>query len=108
MEIRCKKGDCKHNTGCSCEAASVEIARGTECNSYEKDEIKEELIIENGNIFEVAEELVSKNLKSVPLECRARDCLYNRKDECHANGITVINCDEDGDEEADCATFCEK
>jgi len=108
MEIRCKKGNCKHNTGCSCSAKDVEISRGTECNSFVKDEIKDDLMIENGNIFEVAEELVPKNLKNVPLECRARNCLYNRQDMCHANGITVINTDDESDEEADCATFCEK
>ena len=110
MEIRCKKGDCKHNTGCSCSAKGVEISRGVECNSYVKDEIKKDIMIENGNIFQVAEELVPKNLKNVPLECRARVCLYNKQDLCHANGITVI----DGEKEnkniecADCATFIER
>ena len=104
MEIRCKKGNCKHNTGCSCSAKFVEINRGVACSSYQMDEIKENLMIENGNIFEIAENLVAKNLKDVPLECRVRNCLYNQQDKCHANGITVI-CG--GDDDADCATFIE-
>ena len=104
MEIRCKKGNCKHNTGCSCSAKSVEVSRGVVCNSYENDELKEDLMIENGNIFEVAEELVARNLKNVPLVCRVKNCLYNRQETCHANGITVI----DGDDSADCATFIER
>ena len=108
MEIRCKKGNCKFNTGCSCAANEVEIGRGIECNSYTKDEIKDNLMIENGNIFEIAEELVPKNLKSVPLQCRARNCLFNRADICHANGITIIDGGGDNKNRADCATFCEK
>lgn len=105
MEIRCKKGDCKHNTGCSCCAGTVEIERVVTCGSYVKDDIKEALMIENGNIFEVAEELVSKNIKDVPLACRARNCLYNKSDKCSANGITVIDGEVANHEEAECATF---
>jgi len=63
-------------------------------------------MIENGNIFQVAEELVARNLKNVPLECRARNCIYNNQEKCNANGITVIDDDEEND--ADCATFCER
>ena len=105
MEIRCKKEDCKHNTGCSCRAHSVKIARGTECNSYVNNPLKENLMQENGNIFGVAEEMVKSNLKNVPLECKARACLYNRAERCHANGITVI--DDECGTCADCATFCQ-
>ena len=108
MEIRCKKGNWRHNTGCSCSAHTVEITRGEHCSSYTKDELKENLMIENGNIFQVAEEFVPKNLKNVPLECQAKSCLYNDQGKCHANGITVIDGESDGCEDADCATYCEK
>jgi hypothetical protein len=75
--------------------------------SYFKDEIKEGLIIENGNIFQVAEELVAKNTKNVPLECHKGNCIYNRKEQCTANGITVIDSDCEGHTVAECATFVE-
>ena len=103
MEIRCKKEDCKHNTGCSCRASSIEIDRIHHCDSYVKNPIKQRLMQDNGNIFEVAEEMVPHHLKNIPLECVAKNCLYNKTELCHANGITVVedsNC-------ADCATFCE-
>jgi len=89
----------------------VEIDRGEHCLSYVKDDIKENLIIENGNIFQVAEEMVEKNLRNVTLVCRARSCLYNRQDKCHANGITIIDGDDESDDTtitADCATYCKK
>lgn len=108
MEIRCKKGDCKHNTGCSCSAKDVTIDKTTHCNSYNKDEIKENIIIENGNIFKVAEELVPKNLKDIPLACQAKTCLYNKQELCIANGITVISCENKNHANADCATFALK
>ena len=106
MEIRCKKGDCKHNTGCSCDAKSIMIERGSvTCASYVKDSLKENLIIENGNIFQVAEELVERNTNNVPLECQQRSCLYNKDLQCLANGITVIDNDAKADCNAECATF---
>jgi len=110
MEIRCRKGDCTHNTGSSCRAKSVNICKDTaECETFKKDDIKEKIIIENGNIFEVADELKAINTRNVPLTCDATDCLFNKKENCIANGIVVVD-DEESDNEgcsACCATFCE-
>jgi len=104
MEIRCKKEDCKHNTGCSCRAGSIEIDRTHHCNSYVINQLKEDLMQENPTIFEVPEDKVLNHLKNVPLECRAKNCIYNKSELCQADGITVIDDDND---HADCATFCE-
>ena len=105
MEIRCRKGDCTYNSGCSCTAKTISISKGADCESYQPDELKQSLMIQNGNLFEVSEELVARNLRNVPLECRARMCLYNRNNnECWANGISVI----DDEVDAPCATFIER
>jgi hypothetical protein len=111
MEVRCRKGDCSFNTGCSCKAKGITIEReSTACDTYDKDPIKKSLIIENGNIFEVTDkEVVAKNMRNVPLACEAKSCLYNKNAKCCANGITVIdgNNTETGREDAECATFVE-
>ena len=109
MEIRCKKGDCEYNTGCSCKAKSVHIERGTAaCETYNKDLERENIIIENGNIFEVSKDMAAKNTNNVPLECAARKCLYNRDEKCIANGITIIDGESSSsDQDAACATFVE-
>ena len=110
MEIRCKKGDCEHNTGCSCDAKNIHIdCDNAACDTYTKDEVKENIIIENGNIFDVANDMAAKNTNNVPLKCDAKNCLYNHSEKCVANGITVIdnessNCNAD----AACATFVAK
>jgi len=104
MEIRCRKGDCTYNNGCSCTAPSVEVDRDSDCQSYTCDELKKSLIIQNGNLFEISEELVAKNLRDVPLICRARHCLYNIDSKCNANGISII----DEDDDAPCATYIER
>jgi len=75
-----------------------------DCESYQSDELKKSLIIKNGNLFEISEELVAKNLRNVPLSCRARHCLYNKEMKCHANGISII----DDESDAECATFIER
>ena len=104
MEIRCRKGDCIHNTGASCMARDVLVDRRSKCSSYNSDPLKKNLIIQNGNLFEISEELVTKNLRDVPLNCRARICIYNNGGDCRANGIFVI----EGDDDAPCATFIER
>ena len=110
MEIRCKKGDCEHNTGCSCKARAVQIDNGTAaCHTYHKDAVKENIIIENGNIFEVSQDMAEKNTNNVPLECAAHKCLYNHGKKCIANGITVIDSESSSSkQDASCATFVEE
>lgn len=104
MEILCRKTDCTYNTGCSCKANGIDVDRAFRCATFTKDDLKEALIIENGNLFEVSEELVPKNIRNVPLGCRARNCLYNREEKCYANGISII----DDSDEAECATYIER
>lgn len=104
MEIRCKKDDCKHNTGCSCRAGEIRIDRGEHCASYVRNQLKDNLIRENGNIFAVADDMAKQHLRTVPLACCAKECIYNKERRCHANGITVV--DGKNDTCADCATFC--
>ncbi|MCL2570152.1 MAG: DUF1540 domain-containing protein [Firmicutes bacterium] len=104
MEIRCKKTDCAYNTGASCSAESIMVGGYADCETYSPDELKKSLIIKNGNLFEISEELVAKNTRNVPLSCRAKHCLFNRQSKCYANGITVI----DDEDDAGCATFIER
>ena len=106
MEIRCKKEDCKFNTGCSCKAGMLEVDNKHHCATYSNDPLKEELIKEEGSIFEVADKIAPNHLLNVPLECAAKNCLYNKSSQCHADGISVIDVDEDSGDVADCATFC--
>ena len=105
MEIRCGKEDCKHNTGCSCNASDIIISKATHCESYECNLLKDKLISENGNIFSVAEDMAPQYLQNVPLECMKKDCIYNKQEACHASGIRIIN--GDNDDCADCATYCQ-
>ena len=104
MEIRCKKGNCKHNQNCACHAQQVEINLDVACSSYRNDSAKQNISIEDGNLFNVAKDLPKQNIKNVALECRVKNCLYNRNEKCHANGITV----SDATREADCVTYIKK
>ena len=109
MEIRCRKCDCVHNTGSACRASKVNICKDTaECATFEHDNNKEGVTVENGNLFRAAKSLTSKNARNVPLSCAARACLFNKQEDCTANGICVM---DDGATEykcgASCATFIE-
>ena len=101
MEIRCRKCDCTHNTGSSCRARAIKICKDTaECETFKKDNVKEEVIIRNGNLFKASKSLPAKNTRNVPLSCKATECLFNKQENCIANGILV---EEDS---ACCVTFC--
>ena len=110
MEIRCKKGNCEFNTGCSCKAKKVDISNGTAaCTTYTKDPNKNNIVIENGNLFDAAKGMPAKNTLNVPLQCAAIRCIYNKTEKCIANGILVIDDQTSScDAEAACATFVEK
>ena len=110
MEIRCKKGNCEHNTGSSCKAKAIKIQNGTAaCETFYPDAEKKNIVIKNGNIFEAAKDMAPKNTNNVPLKCAAKKCLYNRKEKCIANGITVIDSESSSCEpDAACATFVEE
>ena len=110
MEIRCKKGDCEHNTGVSCRAKAIKIEKGTAaCGTYTHNEDKKNIAIKDGNLFNAAERMPARNTHNVPLKCAASKCLYNRTERCIANGILVID-NESSTCEADaaCATFVEE
>ena len=104
MEIRCRKGDCSYNTSCSCHAPQVAVGREGDCETYDPDPFKESLVIANGNLFEISDELITKSLRDVPLSCTASNCLYNRSKKCFAHGISII----DDKDDAECATFIER
>lgn len=100
MEIRCRKCDCTFNTGSSCKARAIKVCRDTaECVTYTRDAAKENVVVKNGNLFEAAKDLSKKNTNNVPLRCSATNCLFNKKENCIANGILVE------ENKACCATF---
>jgi hypothetical protein len=46
--------------------------------------------------------MAKQHLKSVPLGCKAKECIYNKEEKCRANGISIV----DSEHCADCATYC--
>ncbi|MCL2621969.1 MAG: DUF1540 domain-containing protein, partial [Firmicutes bacterium] len=90
MDIKCKRLDCTHNSGCSCSARSINITRATLCNKYASSDHKAALLKINNNLIEASAELSPQNLKDVHLVCDS-PCLYNKCGKCYANGITVID-----------------
>jgi hypothetical protein len=104
MEIRCRKCDCVHNDGSACHARQVNICKDTaECATFAHDESKEGVTVGNGNLFNAAKNLTSKNARNVRLTCAAKSCLFNESRDCIANGICVI---DDGATDYKCGASC--
>jgi len=92
MEIRCRKCDCAHNTGSSCRARTVHIHEHTaECDTYAPDCAKHAVTVQKGTLFRAAKSLPPKNTRNVPLACAAHECLFNKRENCIANGICVVD-----------------
>jgi len=71
---------------------------------FTPDPMKAEMSVSGGNLFEISRELSPRNLRNVPLSCRARNCLFNKESKCCANGIFVV----DDEADAGCATYIER
>ena len=91
FDLKCKRQDCVYNKNCNCDAKNVDVARSTECKTYEpsktkkkqKDEIKQ-----------------TPTRKNTAVDCEAK-CIFNDKCICKANGITVMT----NDQKPECASF---
>lgn len=107
MEIRCRKCDCVHNTGSSCRARSVRIHEHTaECDTFAHACGKTGATIEKGTLFSAAKSLPAKNTRNVPLTCAAKECLFNKREHCIANGICVVDDDSIRAMDAECGASC--
>ena len=99
MDIRCRKTSCRHNDGQTCRAKYVKISMCAKCNSFvrggeDKDFAK--------LMFESAPEFAnSRHIRDVNLHCDKTCCLFNNQCKCCANGITVI----DDNNQPACGTY---
>lgn len=89
MDLRCRKTGCKYNKDLTCLANKVDISIRQSCLSFEEEKGKEiedfSKRIFSDNPPKVAD---YRHLKDVCLKCDAK-CLFNRKDHCISNGITI-------------------
>lgn len=106
MDLKCKKTICKYNDKYACLAKEIMVGKNVDCETYKKDPDKCEAKLQDVSktMFEVAPDLSPyRHNKDCKINCRAH-CLFNKDGICHANGITVIETEDDGL----CATFIEK
>lgn len=91
MDIKCKKCECKHNKSCCCNANSIKVGKGVDCETYEYSEANAESLKQqtSQNLFETAELSPQVANRSVKIYCDAH-CLFNNQGICNANGITIL------------------
>jgi len=90
----------------ACNADEVHIAKNTDCKTYQKDATKSADTLQDvsKDMFEVAPNISEyKHNDKLKIKCNAK-CLFNKSGKCNANGITVLNEQEDGV----CGTFIEE
>ena len=94
FDLKCKRQGCIYNENCNCTAQNINVGKATECLSYkdcgfekqEKDKISQTAARRNTNVT-----------------CNAK-CLFNDKEICKANGITIMT----SDSKPRCCTFMPK
>jgi len=97
MDIKCRRTTCCFNKGHTCCAVKVDITSKAVCCTYQKNnEVEEDDVDLSKHMFESAPEYAnSRNIKNVCLLCNARCCLFNQEGKCRANGITVVDQNEE-------------
>ncbi len=102
MDIKCRRTCCEFNKGHTCCAVKVDINSKAVCKTFEKGQKSEEELDLSKHMFETAPEYSnSRHIKNVCLKCSATHCLFNADGKCRANGITVI----DQNEQSKCGSF---
>ena len=103
MDIKCRKTSCSHNNSYTCTAKKIQIGANTECNSFDYSPSK--LHDFSKNMFEADTEHYanSRHFSDVKLNCNKASCLFNHDNSCSANGITVL---DDNEQSTQCGTFC--
>lgn len=102
MDIRCRKRDCKYNDKFTCKAKSILIKPNCYCEDYVATEKQPKDT--SRSMFEVAPEYApQRESLTMCIKCRA-DCMFNKKSQCEANGITVNSLKE----APYCITFLKK
>lgn len=104
-ELKCTVQTCVHNKQFLCDLDAIEVGGSSAKNAEETccDSFQER----KGNGYSNSYSDVSGNTVSdrSEIDCKATDCMYNEKCQCHAGKISVEGsnaCDCDGTE---CATF---
>lgn len=103
MDIKCRKTTCTFNKGHTCCSCKVDITKNAVCKTFEKEEQKDDDNFDlSKKMFEVAPSYSnSRHIKNLLLECDAQKCLFNKNGKCRANGITVL----DQNDQTQCGTF---
>lgn len=105
-DLKCALKECKFNKGFSCVAEQISVDGSAHCISYE---VSQEKL--SDKMFEIGSDSCKPNYSvDTHIGCTANECLFNKSEKCHANGITVLG-DSDFDTKqkcADCATFTKK
>ncbi len=93
MDLKCKKLNCKYNSGLACMSKGITIDNRCECSTFEKTDKLEEKQRQDisRDMFEVAPDIHPfRHNREVSIECGA-DCLFNKNGLCKSNGISVMN-----------------
>lgn len=81
FDIKCKRIDCEFNKDCFCSSKNLEVSKSTECKTYKPT---------SENPVSVESKLGQPPIrKNILVSCKAT-CLFNSKQVCKANGISVL------------------
>ncbi len=84
FDIKCKRQGCVFNKNCNCTSKNVEVDKKAECKTYEPSENQD---------VQMDEKIGQPPIrKDIAVACHA-SCLFNKNEECIANGIYVQTCD---------------
>lgn len=92
FDIKCKRTNCEYNKDCNCDAKSLEVTKSAECKTFKP--------CTTGEISHESKIGQPAFRKNIVVSCKA-NCLFNEKQLCIANGITVQTCTNE-----DCPNCC--
>ena len=86
FDIKCKKVSCEFNKNCNCNTKEINISKVTECKTFKQGAL-EKVSTES----KIGQPPIRKDILVL---CKA-NCLFNKNNQCIANGISVLNVNTD-------------
>lgn len=89
MDIVCRKCACKYNKQQKCMRKHLKVDKMADCDDLDIDRNKATIDVSKDMFAHEPDLEKFTNCKNVKITCDAKDCVFNKKQECFSNGIFV-------------------
>ena len=89
MDVMCRKYSCIYNDRAKCERKHLEVNNGANCGDLDIDNNKLVEDVSRDMFTHEPDVAPFHHCKTMFIECKTAECIFNKQGECYSNGIFV-------------------